>query len=146
MKSSLDHIITVCIRNEKVSCFPPTKIPLRKNKKLSCLPPTASLFQNKKLFRELIFGRILICTIQRHQGTVRGKNKRPMTKFYKSNLYLIYQKDIWGESNLYRCALDPNILGLKDDLTSRFGVMMEISRVSKSPQKGSTANFVIFEN
>ena len=76
-------------------------------------------------------------------STVRGKNKRPMTKFYKSNLYLKYQKDIWGESNLYRCALDPNILGLKDDLTSRFGVMMEVSRVPKSAKKGSIANFVI---
>ena len=30
-------------------------------------------------------------------GTVRGKNKRSMTKFYNSNLYGRYENYIWGE-------------------------------------------------
>ena len=33
--------------------------------------------------------------------TVRGKNKRLVTKFYNSYFYESYENYFWGESNLY---------------------------------------------
>ena len=76
---------------------------------------------------------------------VRGKNERVVTKFYISNFYLRYENYIWGESNLYRCALTPNIMGLKGKVSSRYGPMIEISRVSISGHFGGTGNFAIFK-
>ena len=76
-----------------------------------------------------------------YKTTVRGKNKRGMTKFYNSNLYWRYEIYIWGESNLYRCALTTNILGLMEKVSLRYTTMIEISRVPKWGHFCGTAKF-----
>ena len=67
-----------------------------------------------------------------------------MKKFYNFNVHGRYESYIWGETNLCRCALTTNILGLMEKVSLRYTTMIEISRVPKWGHFCGTAKFTIF--